>query len=94
MYIKKQDYFDKIKEDFEKALYLGVSQDSIESTLGIFVQRYKDYENPHNNKSYLLKNSLKLCNRKTLQLLSNSLGAKVSRERIDNIRYLQEAKKD
>ena len=42
MYIKKQEYFNKIKEDFEKALYLGVSQDSIESTLGIFVQRYKD----------------------------------------------------
>ena len=94
MYIKKQDYFDKIKEDFEKALYLGVSQNSIESILGVFVQRYYDRENPNNNKSFLLENSLKLCNRKTLMLLSTSLDAKVSRERIDNIRYLQEAKKD
>ena len=92
MYIKKQDYFDKIKEDFKKALYLGVSQNSIESILGVFVQRYYDRENPHKNKSFLLKNSLKLCNRETLRLLSNSLGAKVSKERIDNIRYLQEAK--
>ena len=93
MYIKKQDYFDRIKKDFDRALYLGVSQNSIEACLGIFVQRYYDRENPNNNKSFLLKNSLKLCNRETLRLLSNSLGAKVSRERIDNIRYLQEAKK-
>ena len=92
MYIKKQDYFNKIKEDFEKALYLGVSQNSIESTLGIFVQRYYDYEDPNNNKSFLLQNSLKLCNRNTLMLLSSSLDAKISRERVDNIRYLQEAK--
>ena len=92
MYVKKQDYFNKIKEDFEKALYLGVSQNSIEASLGIFVQRYYDRKNPNNNKSFLLENSLKLCNRNTLRLLGESLDAKISSERVDNIRYLQEAK--